>query len=241
MQLPVAFPPALSPERANRVGADTLFLPNSREPCLFIGVPLSPQLRLFHSELSRSRAEQLSTRSEEFRADAPRYCNARATLTVCQTPEFGLASGVLRSVKTLPLVLVLAACTSNNSAQLPEADFFVAVGQAFGLRVGDTAGVVTSTSIDLVRFNAVFDDSRCPVDAACVQAGYATVSLTVQTALEIREITIQVPPDGSAEQEVEELTIDLIELRPQAQSGVAIEPLSYVAIARVRETGSILP
>jgi hypothetical protein len=148
---------------------------------------------------------------------------------------------VFRTLKTLPLLLVLAACTSNSSSQIPEADFYVSVGQPFGLRVGDTAGVVTSTSIDLVRFNGVLDDSRCPEDAECVQAGYATVSLSVQTALEITDITIQVPPDGNVEQEVEEVTIDVIELRPQAQSGVSIDPLSYITIMRVRETGSILP
>jgi hypothetical protein len=148
---------------------------------------------------------------------------------------------VFRTLKTLPLLLVLAACTSNSSSQIPEADFYVSVGQPFGLRVGDTAGVVTSTSIDLVRFNGVLDDSRCPEDAECVQAGYATVSLSVQTALEITDITIQVPPDGNVEQEVEEVTIDVIELRPQAQSGISTDPLSYITIMSVRETGSILP
>jgi hypothetical protein len=136
--------------------------------------------------------------------------------------------------------LILAACTSS-STQLPDADFFVGAGQNFGLRVGDTAGVVTTTSIVLVRFNAVLDDSRCPEDVECVQAGFATVSLTVQTALEVTDTTLEVPPDGNVSVEVEEVTVDLIELRPPAQSGVTIDPLSYVTIMRVRETGSILP
>ena len=38
---------------------------------------------------------------------------------------------------------------------------------------------------------------------------------------------------------VEELTIDVIELRPEAQEGVTIDLLDYAVALRVRQTGDL--
>jgi hypothetical protein len=144
-----------------------------------------------------------------------------------------------RSLAALLFVLVLTACTSNSTAQLPEAEFFVSAGQQFGLRVGETAGVVTSQAIDLVRFNGVEQDSRCPADVQCVTAGSATVLLSIQTALDVHDIIMEVPPDGSVAQEIDELTVTAVGVRPSAREGVSIPPLDYVVGLTVTETGSI--
>ncbi len=144
-----------------------------------------------------------------------------------------------RSLAGLLFVLILNACTSQSSAELPEAEFFVNEGQQFGLRVGETAGVVTSQAIDLVRFNGVEQDSRCPTDVQCIVAGSATVLLSVQTALNVHDLRMEVPPEGTVVQEIDELTVTAIGLRPNATSGVTIPPLDYLVGLTVTESGSI--
>lgn len=146
---------------------------------------------------------------------------------------------MLKPATASVLALVLTACTNNNTGGLPEADLYVSPGQLFPLRVGETAAVVTSAAFDLVRFSGVSNDSRCPEGVTCVTEGFATVVLSVQTALAVSDVQMEVPPGGSVQRTVEELTIEILELRPTAREGVTIDPLDYIAGMRVRETGSI--
>jgi hypothetical protein len=146
---------------------------------------------------------------------------------------------VIRTLAALLSVLVLTACTTQSGTQLPEAEFFVNAGQQFGLRVGETAGVVTSLAIALVRFNGVIQDSRCPVDVQCITAGSATVLLSVQSALNVHDITMEVPPEGTVEVVVDELTVTAVGVRPNAQQGATIDPLDYVVGLTVTESSTI--
>ena len=139
----------------------------------------------------------------------------------------------------LSAVLILTACTSTNNTQLPEADFYVSPGQPFVLRVGDTAGVAISSAIVLVRFGGVLADSRCPVDATCIQAGAATLLLSVQTTLTVQDVQLDVPPDGAAEIAVEEVTIQALEVQPAAQAGVVINSIDYEVLLRVSQTAQL--
>lgn len=146
---------------------------------------------------------------------------------------------MIRTLAALLFVLVLTACTTQSGTQLPEAEFFVNVGQQFGLRVGETAGVVTSLAIALVRFNGVIQDSRCPVDVQCITAGSATVLLSVQSALSVHDITMEVPPEGTVAVVVDELTVTAVGVRPNAQQGATIDPLDYVVGLTVTESSTI--
>jgi hypothetical protein len=146
---------------------------------------------------------------------------------------------VIRTSPALLFVLVLVACTTQSGPQLPEAEFFVNAGQQFALRVGETAGVVTSQAIVLVRFNGVIQDSRCPVDVQCITAGSATSLLSVQTALNVHDVTLEVPPEGTVELVVDEVTVFAVGVRPNAQQGVTIDPLDYIVGLRVTESGTI--
>jgi hypothetical protein len=146
---------------------------------------------------------------------------------------------VIRTSPALLFVLVLVACTTQSGPQLPEADFFVNAGQQFALRVGETAGVGTSQAIVLVRFNGVTQDSRCPVDVECITAGSATTLLSVQTALNVQDVTLDVPPEGSVEVVVDEVTVVALGVRPNAEEGVTIDPLDYIVGLRVNESGAI--
>ena len=146
---------------------------------------------------------------------------------------------MIRTLAALLSVLVLTACTSSSGTELPEADFFLSAGQQFALRVGETGGVVTSQTIALVRFNGVTQDSRCPADVQCVTAGFATVFLSVQSALNVQDVTLDVPPEGTAELVVDELTVTALGVRPNALEGVTIDPLDYVVGLTVTESGTI--
>jgi hypothetical protein len=134
--------------------------------------------------------------------------------------------------------VILFACSSNTGTQLPKADFFVNPQQQFALRVGETAGVLTTSAIVLVRFNGVTEDSRCPVDVQCITAGFAAALLTVQTTYNIHDITLNVPPSGTVSEVVDEVTVVSFGVRPEAQEGVTIDPLTYVVGLSVLETGS---
>ena len=136
-------------------------------------------------------------------------------------------------------VAVLWGCNSNSAGTLPDADFFVNEGQGFPLRVGETAGVQTISVVSIVRFTGVVNDSRCPENAQCEDAGFATVALSVQSALAVTDVELQVPPGGGAEMVVEELTVEVLELRPDAQEGVTIDLLDYVVVLRVRQTSDL--
>ena len=136
-------------------------------------------------------------------------------------------------------VSILWGCNSNSQATLPDADIFVNDGQPFSMRVGETAGIQTQSAVNVIRFSGVLDDSRCPENVQCVVAGFATIVLSVQSALAVTEVQIPIPPSGEAQMVVEELTIDVLELRPVAQDGVEINLLDYAVALRVRQTGDL--
>ena len=132
-------------------------------------------------------------------------------------------------------IAILWGCTSNDAGILPDADFFVTSGQAFGLRVGDTVGIQTPSSIAVISFSDVLSDTRCPTDVACVTAGEANVIISVQSALAVQDVQIPVPPSGMASAVVEELLVEVLELDPAAQDGVQLGLLDYRVALRVTE------
>lgn len=144
-------------------------------------------------------------------------------------------------------VALLIACTSSNRSSIPEADFYVQEGVSFGLRVGDTVGVITQSAINLVRFDLIREDSRCPMDVECVTAGFASVTITVQTALNVREVQFEMPPEGGVEVVVgpgegefdNELTLTFTGLLPPAMDGVEIGQLEYVLEGSGQQTAGL--
>ncbi len=150
---------------------------------------------------------------------------------------------LLRSTRVLLLsaaIAVLVGCSSNSGTTLPTADFFVGEGQGFLIKVGQTGGVQTlSGTIFLVNFNNVLGDSRCPEGVTCVQEGAATIALSVQTSLALNDVEVDIPPSGTGEVVVEELTIEFIRLTPAAEDGVQIDLLDYELGLRAMQTGDI--
>jgi hypothetical protein len=135
-------------------------------------------------------------------------------------------AGAIFCVRLLvTLVVVAAACVSVGCAAHP-AQPSRPLGQPFDLRAG--ASAVLSDGFR-VTFDGVRSDSRCPLDALCVQAGEAVVALTLSA-----------PSAGQVERELRtapglsELTylsyvMKLTALAPFPRSAQQIRPEDYVA------------
>lgn len=109
---------------------------------------------------------------------------------------------------------------TGPSARL-EREFTLAPGEA--ARIEDT-------NIG-VRFTGVRDDSRCPVDVNCIQAGTAVVRITVVDASTQRDYELRT--DGRSSVRHDDLTIALVSLAPQPRSSRVIESRDYRATLRV--------
>jgi hypothetical protein len=93
--------------------------------------------------------------------------------------------------------------------------------------VGNSA-ILSNKSI-IMKFKAVTEDSRCPIDAICVWAGNAAITLDLKNSigdqLSIKLNTYLDPRsiDFSG------VIITLVELKPYPQSTEQINPNDYVA------------
>lgn len=72
----------------------------------------------------------------------------------------------------------------------------VAAGAEFELPVGVTHRVADGPD---VTFTGVVEDSRCPIDAVCVQAGWATILLSVAYGGSRSEVRLSTREGASAD------------------------------------------
>jgi hypothetical protein len=120
------------------------------------------------------------------------------------------------------LVAAFGAGACFNSPTGPEA----AVGRPFDLKVGAISTLPDGTRL---RFERVQSDSRCPMDAACVWAGDATISVTLNSmkgATESREMHTQ-PVESQIS--YANYTIALTALVPYPRSSQEVPAAAYVA------------
>ena len=117
------------------------------------------------------------------------------------------------------LVLVAGAalgCVRNHPQQ-------VSGGSEFELPLGGAARVTGGPE---VTFEAVVEDSRCPIDAVCIQAGRATVRLRIDHAGQAQVIELSTR-DGAVADTVDGHEARLVALLPPPRSSAAIPPDSY--------------
>jgi len=118
--------------------------------------------------------------------------------------------------------LLLAAAGCSNSPTGPDA----VVGKPFELNAGSVSTLPDGARL---RFEGVQSDSRCPIDAVCVWAGDATITVTLNPArgsTESREMHTQ--PTGS-QISYATYTITLTALAPYPRSSREIPAAGYVA------------
>ena len=136
----------------------------------------------------------------------------------------------------LALALALSACGGSDpapiepSASQDEAGIDAVVGEAFTLRIGETAAIA-GTNLT-IRFVAVPADSRCPTDVQCVWSGNARVEIRaggVVVALNTHE-----QPRATR---IGEYQLALASLAPAPKSTESIAPGRYAATLIVTRPG----
>lgn len=99
----------------------------------------------------------------------------------------------------------------------------VPLGEPFELAPGDSAAVEGLT----VSFQAVTQDSRCPIDVVCVWQGDASVLLSLEAAAEpaaTRELHTGIEP---RETSFASYVVRLVSVAPAPRSSAKIEPEDY--------------
>ncbi|MEP6589911.1 MAG: hypothetical protein ABJC19_01905 [Gemmatimonadota bacterium] len=88
-----------------------------------------------------------------------------------------------------------------------------------------------------LTFNAVTSDSRCPVDAVCIQAGEAVLDLTLENLLSAqpRIPAYQVTLKGEKPDTVAGLILRQVQLDPPKRTNTTITPRDYVAKISIRQ------
>ena len=130
---------------------------------------------------------------------------------------------------TLASVLAAACATAAPRAQEPgDTRLTLAPGQTSSVqRPAAEGGAVR------VRFDGVESDSRCPADAACIQAGDAVVGITV-TAAGGSPSRYELHTTGATSVVHDGLTISLEGLEPRPAGSRPIRPADYRLTLRVR-------
>jgi hypothetical protein len=116
--------------------------------------------------------------------------------------------------------LALSACRPITTIE-PEREFTLSVGQE---------ARISGTEIVLV-IDTVANDSRCPSDVTCIQAGDADVRLSVRDGSESSHTMHALKEPRSAS--FDGYTITLIELSPTPRSTVRIQQAQYRARLRL--------
>ena len=128
------------------------------------------------------------------------------------------------------LLLILAGAGLFSCASAPAAAT-VPLDSRFVLAPGAVVSI-EGTSVR-IRFDRVEQDSRCPTDVMCIQAGDAVVRITViQDDGTTQSYQLHINGERSATHS--QMAIDLDELAPQPLSSRAIAPGDYRATLRVR-------
>lgn len=129
---------------------------------------------------------------------------------------------LVRLVSLLLLYLTVGCAAENPAAPTP-------IDLQLTLAPGQTAGV-EGTGVGL-RFDRVTGDSRCPIDAICVQGGDASVHITVLTPGEAAAYELHTGSMQPVRHRA--LTIELVDLQPYPFSARPVEPSEYRATLRV--------
>ena len=136
-------------------------------------------------------------------------------------------------------MLVAVGCDPTGSAfPLPRsagvAQAKIALGEEFVLRVEQTVTLGDGTDLRLT-FEAVREDSRCPVGVTCVWAGDAVVAIAVDhTASGAKTLELHTNASFATDAPLDGNTVSLLELSPTPREGSTIEVDQYRATLVVR-------
>ncbi len=139
-----------------------------------------------------------------------------------------------RVLPTLAIVLFAGSgqsgeASTTSRASEGSAQQRIVLDEEFALRVGQTAALAGGTGVRLI-FEAVREDSRCPVGVSCIWAGDAVVAITMHntdggpTTIELHtnvRFDAEAVPDGHV--------VRLVRLSPTPRVDATIEVDQYEA------------
>jgi hypothetical protein len=136
----------------------------------------------------------------------------------------------LHSGRIVAIVCLLWAGVNLGCVDHPTRPSEAPLGQPFELHLGRSAILRDGL---MVTFDGVRADSRCPMDALCVWAGDAVITVSVsQPGALTAERALHTDPTGSEAQYLG-YVIKLITLAPYPRSDRQIQPDDYVATLAV--------
>ena len=103
----------------------------------------------------------------------------------------------------------------------------IELDQEFEIKVGDSAVLANQGLI--IKFKAVTEDSRCPIDAVCVWPGNAAVTFDLKNSIGDKlstQLNTFVDPKSI---NFSDVIITLTELNPYPKSNEPINPDEYIA------------
>ena len=125
--------------------------------------------------------------------------------------------------KLIPVLMLLVGCSSIPTISELPATYTFKFGQDVHLADPDV----------VIRFAEVVQDSRCPVNVECMQAGSATLRFSlVEPDHDL--FTVVLDTDGLP-YTIEGLTFRLISVDPQPQSGHFLDPKTYTATVEISQ------
>jgi hypothetical protein len=126
----------------------------------------------------------------------------------------------MRELFSFALVALAVGCSTPTSATQP-------LGQQFKVKHGETVQVEGGLSVTFVR---VAQDSRCPQDVQCIQAGDGVVVFELHHAGDRVETELHTAArSGKSEDAIDGFSVALKDLEPYPVSTVATRPEDYVA------------
>jgi len=145
---------------------------------------------------------------------------------MCTNCRVSVTLAVLFAVGCGPTGAAATAAPSAGGAQVE-----IALGEEFVLRIGQTASLGDGTGLWLT-FEAIREDSRCPVGVSCVWAGDAMVAIAANdtdTDGGTRTLELHTNPSFDAEAALDTHTVRLVRLSPVRKEGSTIEAGEYQA------------
>ena len=127
-----------------------------------------------------------------------------------------------RGILVLCLLSATACLGKSPAAPTP-------IDRSIVLAPGQTVELAADVAIGFV---SVLGDSRCPINAGCIQGGDAIVRLTVNTSRRNGERDLHT--GTMAPVTFEDLEIHLVDLHPYPFGGRTTDPKDYRATVRVK-------
>ena len=125
------------------------------------------------------------------------------------------------------IYLVMAGFAAINCSDSSTNYIEIELDQEFEIKVGDSAILANQGLI--IKFKAVTEDSRCPIDAICVWAGNAAVTFDLKNTIS-NQLTTQLNTFLDPKSiDFSGVVITLKEVNPYPKSTEMINPSDYIA------------